>query len=191
MRLDESGNTIGVARAESLEDLPVLVDGVPGVGYLGEVHVPHPVALRVEHVERVGHEPIAGGRPDEFVAAAVDVEEILGGESGLIGPSDDLSHLVPISGRSAVRGEPRGVGLEDRSGLVQHRQLVDIDRGDEHAAPRNDGHELLAGESLERFADRGAADAELCLERLLTEHVTGRKIESDDPSAEALVGLCT
>ena len=61
MRLDERGDTIGVAHAETIEDLPVLVDGVTSVGHLGEIHVPHPVALRVEHVERVGHEPVAGG----------------------------------------------------------------------------------------------------------------------------------
>jgi hypothetical protein len=50
---------------------------------------------------------------------------------------------------------------------------------------------LFPGETLERFTDRGAADTELCLKGLLTEHVAGRQIESDNPAAKALVGLCT
>ena len=59
MSLDERGDTIGVAHAETVEDLPVLVDGVTSVGHLGERHVPHPVGLRGAHGERVGR--VAGG----------------------------------------------------------------------------------------------------------------------------------
>jgi hypothetical protein len=60
VRLHEGGDTIGVSRSETIEDLAVLVDSVTSVGHIGEVHVPHPIALRVEHVEGVGHEAIAG-----------------------------------------------------------------------------------------------------------------------------------
>ena len=191
MRFDESRDTIGVTRSEPLEYLSVLVDGVAGVGHLGEVHVPHAIALRVEHVEGVGHEPVARRRPDQLMAAPVDVEEVLGGEAGTVSPGDDLGHLVPVGRGAAMGGEARGVGLEDRAGLIEHRQFADVDRRDEHASSRNNGDELLAGKPLERFADRCASDTELDLEGLLAEHVTRREIESDDPPAEALVGLCT
>ena len=53
----------------------MLVDGVARVGDVGQIHVPHTVALGVQHVERVGEEAVAGGVPDDLVAAPVDLEQ--------------------------------------------------------------------------------------------------------------------
>ena len=73
---------LGVTTAEQVEDLDVLVDGVPGVGDVGEVHVPDTVAVCVEVVKGVGEEPVAGCVPDDLVAAAVDSEQVLGRDAG-------------------------------------------------------------------------------------------------------------
>ena len=74
----------------------MLVDGVARVGDVGEVHVPHTVALGIEHVERVGEEAVAGGMPDDLVAAPVDLEQRrVAGRVGRRG--DHALHLVPVA----------------------------------------------------------------------------------------------
>ena len=68
VRLDQCCGTVAVAVDQRGVDLAVLVDHVIEVGDVGEVEVPQPVALRVEHVERVGEEAIVGGLPHDLAA---------------------------------------------------------------------------------------------------------------------------
>ena len=103
---------------------------------------------------------------------------------------DHALHLVPIGVGAAHARQPRRVGLHHRPRLEQQRQLRDVDRRHEHPAAGNDRHELIAGETLQRLADRGAADAELALQRLLAHDLAGRELEPDDHAPDLGVGPC-
>jgi hypothetical protein len=97
----------------------------------------------------------------------------------------NASFVMP--GLAACTREARRVWLEDRAGLVQHRQLGDVDARHEHPAARNHRHELVAGEALERFADRGATDAETILQDVLADHVAGGELDAHDEVANGVV----
>ena len=130
---------------------------------------------------------LPGGAPDDLVTAPVEFDQLVGllARVGCLG--EHRRHLVPVGGCPASGGEPGGVGLHDRPRLVEHRQLVDVDRADEHAPARDHRDELVAGESLERFADRGAAHVERRLQVRLADHVARGEVEADDHPSDLVV----
>ncbi len=74
--LDELGDPVTFAGSQSLEDVAVFDHGVAHVGDVGQVQVPEPVALGVEHVEGVEQETVGRRLPHDLVAAPVDGEKI-------------------------------------------------------------------------------------------------------------------
>jgi hypothetical protein len=62
-----------------------------------------------------------------------------------------------------------------------------LDGGDERAAPRLHGNEVLEREPLDRLAQRGAADLELAHQLVLAQHGARRQAQRDDPVAQLVV----
>ena len=82
------------------------------------------------------------------MALPVELDQLCRLDPGTLGERQHGGHLIPVGLRAANSGKPRGVWLHDRSGLVEHRQLADVDRADEHSAPRNHSDEVVACEPL-------------------------------------------
>ena len=92
------------------------------------------------------------------MTAAIDREVVVVIESGCGAESQSVGHLVPVFRRSADSREAGSVGFENRPGLEQERELFDFDPADEHAAPRDDGHEMFALEAQQRFSNWGTTE---------------------------------
>ena len=177
-----------VAGPEDVHEFGVFVDRMLHVGDVGEIEVPQPIGLGVEHVKGVDKEPVAGGFPHDLVSLAIDLHQVLiaGGGTDSVERS---FHGIPVFAGAASGSKPCGVGLKHTAGFEQQSQLRHIDAADEHASARDDGDEVFAGESLEGFADRGTAHAERVLQGVLAQDVAGCEVEPHDHAAQLPVGL--
>jgi len=72
---------------------------------------------------------------------------------------------------------------------VEQGQFGDVDAGDQHPPARDDGHELVVGQSLQRFADGSSPDAEPLLQIVVANHRAGRQLEAHDHAPDGGVGL--
>ena len=90
--------------------------------------------------------------------------------------------------RGPLRGEPRRLGLEHRPHLAEPREVADVDRRHEHAAPRVDLDEPLEREPAQRLPHRRAADAEPRGQLGLLDRGARRELQRDDQLAQRVVG---
>ena len=162
--------------------------GMLHVGDVGEIEVPQPIGLGVEHVKGVDEEPVAGGFPHDLVAAAIDLHQVEVAD-GRVGGIERCGHGGPVLVGAAGCRETSGVGLEHGAGLEQHRQLGHVDAAHEHAAAGDHRDEVLPCQALEGLADRCAAHAERLLQCLFAQDVAGREVEAHDHAAQLPVGL--
>jgi hypothetical protein len=88
----------------------------------------------------------------------------------------------------ALCGAARNEAFELAAHLEQLELAPHVDLGDDHAAPRQDGDEALAGEALQRFADRRAADAQALRKLRFRDGGPGRQLERDDQLFQVGVG---
>jgi hypothetical protein len=66
------------------------------------------------------------------------------------------------------------VPLQHQPHLRDAGQVTGVDRGDEHAAPRVDGDEILGGKSAQRLPDRRPPKTEVGHQPPLVDARTGR-----------------
>ena len=84
-------------------------------------------------------------------------------------PLDGRPHSLQGIAVTAGRGQAGGAGLERQPGLVGAQHVGPREVGNARAAVRLQLDEALARKPAERLAQRRAADAELCGERLLSQ----------------------
>ena len=117
----------------------------------------------------------------ERLDVAARLGPFLRGEVGLQG--------LELLRAGALGGEPDGAafeGLEYEGGVGDR---VVADQRDERAELRDDGHQALVPQAGERFADRGAADAEQLGKLVLGEAAAGLELGADDRLAQGRVNL--
>ena len=139
--------------------LGVLFHRMVHVGDIGNVEVPQPVALRVHHVESVGEKTVARGVPHNFVAFTVDAHEFVVCHAWPTSILQVGSHCIPMLLLATCGSKSHGVRFQNRSCLVQHGKFHHVDSGNQHAASRDDGDELVACQPLQRLSDWCSANA--------------------------------
>ena len=82
---------------------------------------------------------------------------------------DERLQRLALVVAGALGGEARCEALELDAQLEDLLQVGGVELGDERAAPRQDDDEVLPGQSPQRAAHRGEADAELGGERGLVD----------------------
>src|SRR5699024_6811456 len=81
-----------------------------------------------------------------------------------------------------------GDRLEHFAHLGDRGQVGEVDGAGERSAPGEGDDQVVALESLERFADGGPPDFELLAQGRLVDGVTGGDVEHDESVAKDLVG---
>ena len=180
--------SFAVAGSEDVHEFGVLDDRMLHVGDVGEIEVPQPIGLGVEHVKGVDEEPVAGGFPHNLVAAAIDLHQVEVAD-GRVGGIERRGHGGPVFVGAAGCRETSGIGLKHGAGLEQHRQLGHIDAAQEHAAAGIRRDEVLPCQAVAGLADRCAAHAERFLQCLFAQDIAGREVEAHDHAAQLPVGL--
>ncbi len=144
------------------------------------VHQPHR-AIGEFIVGRLRHQP---------VEAAVEPHEgdIVGCFRGLAHALRQFGEFGAFGRRGAFAGGARHQAFELAAHFDQAQLGAQIDLRDQYAAAGQDHHQPFAGQALQGFADRGAADFQTRRQQLLREHGAGRQLQSDDQLLDQLIG---
>jgi hypothetical protein len=100
----------------------------------------------------------------------------------------ELGEALALGLGRAARGAAHHQPLDLAAQLDQPQLPLDVDVGDDHAPAWQDLHEALARETLQRFADRRAADAQPLGQHRLGHRAAGRQLQAHDQLLERRVG---
>jgi hypothetical protein len=139
-------------------------------GLLAEYHAPQ---------RRVSRD--IGDRRMELLVRFMEDERVRLGAPLLAQDAPELGDLAACSVRRRLADPHAFERLTDHHGFADG---VEIDTRDIGAALRADVDEVLVGETQQRLANRGPADAELLGELLLDERDAGLQVDGDDAPAQ-------
>ena len=182
-----------VAVVDRLQQVGVLGDGVVEPGDAVEREEPDPQRQGVVLVERRLDERVVGTALDVAMDALVELDQrplvARVGEAGQLG--EEGAGDLAVVGVRTLGGEARSEALERDSRFREEREVADVDRGDDDAAPRIDLDELLLRERAQRLPHRCAPESEPLHQLALADRGTRCELEGDDQLPDAVVGALT
>src|SRR5699024_2499439 len=184
----ELGHRVLAAVEDRLEQVDVLADVPDEIGDPGDDEAPDPRGQVVESNERLHQVRVVDRAIDEPVDVEVEFHQsplIIGGlERPQLG--DRGLELRTTLGREVPGRLAGGDRLEHFAHLGDRGQVGEVDGAGERSAPGEGDDQVVALESLERFADGGPPDFELLAQGRLVDGVTGGDVEHDESVAKDL-----
>ena len=155
------------------------------------VHVPEPSGQPIHQAHGRRGELVAGRVQHQQVEFPVQAHEgdIVRIPRRVVHTVRDRRELQALQRRGAFGGGAREEAL-DLPACFQQAKLADrIDLGNHDPAARHDHDQPLAGQALERLADRGSADTQAAAEDRLGHDAAGRDAQGDDLFFQRAIGF--
>ena len=166
----ESFGLVGIATLEGRDDVEVVLHAAPGAVVLAHGDGADRAHVEEQRVGDLAHQRAAAEADDRLVERHVGLR-ILVQMRRRVGVErvKQVAKLAQLGVAGALGGEPRGQALD---GGPDHHHFEDLGLAlahHEHAAAGDGADQAFLLEIAQRFADRGAADAEFLAELALVE----------------------